>query len=49
MFDREYIKTLQPDALEQLVERHRKSAIQQGLVTGILSGFLLGLLLGKLL
>jgi hypothetical protein len=49
MFDREYIKTLQPDALEQLVKRHRKSAIQQGLVTGILSGFLLGLLLGKLL
>ena len=49
MFDREYIKTLQPDALERLVERHRKSAIQQGLMTGILSGFLLGFLLGKLL
>ena len=49
MFDREYIKTLQPDALEQLVERHRKSAIQQGLFMGVLSGFLLGFLLGKLL
>jgi hypothetical protein len=49
MFDREYIKTLQPDALEQLVQRHRKSAHQQGIVIGTLSGTLIGLLIGLFL